>query len=473
MFDKFTDRARKAMQLANSEARRLRHEYLGAEHILLGLLKEGSGVAAHVLKEFGISSLPDLRAHVDKYVMAGPEPYIIGPDDKLPHHPDATRVLHAAVDEALSLGDGYVGTEHILLGLLRETDGIVSHVMADMGLKADPVRQATLTLLGRESFGTEQVPCEICGRPSSPVDRRCDSCWEVEKRLASYIETPAGRANVEKMLGPCRTDSPLSIESGQKVYLLHYDEITRPGRCQKIVAVYSHKKSAHEAVLQICATPESRRAFFDTFGHPQPEDIRLANFWVEAFDLKRGEALLDDWFQGCDGKYHPGWDYEAVLRDNEVTVEWCHQMVNGEGEVSEMPPELCGWGLSWKHGVIDIGPVEEHIAREAAAVFVRLWQLGVSASMADKLMGSYIHHLELQACVRLTFLVEPVYDGADDRYLNHLTLTREKFCTRISLGSEAMQSKIFKTLRPEADEELIATFTRRKKTTTESVTKQQ
>ena|SRR5208283_3369210 len=114
MYEKFTDRARKVMQLANSEARRLQHEYIGAEHILLGLVKEGSGVASHVLKEFGIDNLPNLRAEIDKFIAPGPEPYTIGPDDKLPHHPDTTRVLYAAVAEAQSLFHEYVGTEHIL-----------------------------------------------------------------------------------------------------------------------------------------------------------------------------------------------------------------------------------------------------------------------------------------------------------------------------------------------------------------------
>ena len=203
MFDKFTDRARKVVQLANSEARRLRHEYLGAEHILLGLVKEGSGVAAYVLKDYGVN-LPDLRAEIDKCIAAGPEPYTIGPDDKLPQHPDATRVLHAAVAEAQSLSHDYVGTEHILLGLLREQYGVVTHVMANLALKIDAVRQTVLDLLGypRHACGIEQVPCAVCGKPSSPVDCRCDNCWEVERRLASYTGNPAGRAWVEAMLHP-------------------------------------------------------------------------------------------------------------------------------------------------------------------------------------------------------------------------------------------------------------------------------
>jgi len=258
------------------------------------------------------------------------------------------------------------------------------------------------------------------------------------------------------------TDPPAipNVSDGSKVYLLHYDELTGPGRVQKIVAAHICKQTAHEAVLNICKTPESRRAFFDSFGWPQPHDIRPSNFWVEALPLKRGVPLLDDWYHGVDGKYHPGWDYEAVLRDNDVTVEWCHQMVDGEGTVSESPPELCGWGFSWKHGAIHVGRTTEKNARKAAALFVRLWQIGVSASFADKLMGCYINHLERQENESITFLVEQVFD-ADERYLSHLILTREGVCHQAQLGNVELQSKIIEKLAPGKDDEIIVTFTKR------------
>ena len=213
-------------------------------------------------------------------------------------------------------------------------------------------------------------------------------------------------------------------------------------------------------MLNICKTPESRRAFFDSFGWPQPTNIQPGNFWVEAFDLKRGIPLLDDWYHGVDGKYHPGWDYEAVLRDNEVTVEWCHQMVDGEGTVSESPPEFCGWGFSWKHGAIHVGRTTEKIARKASALFVRLWQLGVSASFADKLMDGYIVYLEREENASITFLVEPYMDGLD---LDFLTLTREGLCKNSKLGNSVVQEHIFDTLDPANDEEIIVTFTKRKR----------
>jgi len=418
MLEKFTDRARKVMQLANSEARRLQHEYLGAEHILLGLVKEGSGVAAYVLKDFGVT-LPDARAAIDKYITTGPEPYAIRPDDKLPHHPEVTRVLNSAVAEAKYLCHDYVGTEHILLGLLREQGGVVSDALADLGLEVGPVRQTTLDLLGHPAAKTA--------------------------------------ANEEDSLPTDPTAIP-NTSDGSKVYLLHYDELTAPGRVQKIVAVYICKQTAHEAVLNICKTPESRRAFFDSFGWPRPSDIQPGNFWVEEFPLKRGVPLLDDWYLGVDGHYHPGWNYEAVLRDNNVTVEWGHQCVDSDGNFSELPPELCGWGFSWKHGVIHVGRTTEKIARKAAATFVRLWQIGVSASFADKLMGCYINHLERQENASITFLVEPYMDGLD---LDYLTITREDVCKNSKLGNSVVQEHIFDTLAPGKDDEIIVTFTKR------------
>ncbi len=308
-------------------------------------------------------------------------------------------------------------------------------------------------------FDPETVPCEICGRASSPIDKRCDNCWEVERRLASYIKSPAGRAWVEALLNPSAPPS-----DGSKVYVIYYREEVVAGRAEKIAAIYNDKAAAHARVVEICATPESRRAFFDTFGWPQPASICIDNFTVEAYPLKRGAALLDDWHRTEDGKYHPGWDHEAVLRDNEVTVTWDHQMVDGEGTVSETPPELCGWGLSWKYGCIHIGQTTKTIARKAAAVFVRLWQMGVAASFADKLMNGYIHHLELQENKRLTFLAEIARNP--NGVFSGILLTREGMFERASLDHWVTQMRIAKALEPvptPADEEVIVTFTKRKK----------
>ena len=144
MFERFTDRARKVMALANQEAQRFNHEYIGTEHILLGLVKEGSGVGANVLKNLDVD-LRKVRLEVEKLVKSGPDMVTMG---KLPQTPRAKKVIEYAIEEARSLNHNYVGTEHLLLGLLREHDGVAAQVLMNLGLKLEEVREEVLNLLG-------------------------------------------------------------------------------------------------------------------------------------------------------------------------------------------------------------------------------------------------------------------------------------------------------------------------------------
>ncbi|MEE2720059.1 MAG: ATP-dependent Clp protease ATP-binding subunit [Planctomycetota bacterium] len=144
MFERLTDRARKVMALANQEAQRFNHEYIGTEHILLGLVKEGSGVGANVLKNLDID-LRKVRLEVEKLVKSGPEMVTMG---KLPQTPRAKKVLEYAIEEARNLNHNYVGTEHLLLGLLREQDGVAAQVLMNLGVKLEEVREEVLNLLG-------------------------------------------------------------------------------------------------------------------------------------------------------------------------------------------------------------------------------------------------------------------------------------------------------------------------------------
>ncbi len=144
MYERFTDRARKVMQLANQEAQRFNHEYIGTEHILLGLVKEGSGVAANVLKNLDVD-LRKIRLEVEKLVQSGPEMVTIG---KLPQTPRAKKVIEYSMEEARNLNHNYVGTEHILLGLLREQEGVAAQVLMNLGMKLEDVREEVLNLLG-------------------------------------------------------------------------------------------------------------------------------------------------------------------------------------------------------------------------------------------------------------------------------------------------------------------------------------
>jgi len=163
MFERFTDRARKVMALANQEAQRFNHEYIGTEHILLGLVKEGSGVGANVLKNLGVD-LRKVRLEVEKLVKAGPEMVTMG---KLPQTPRAKKVIEYAIDEARSLNHNYVGTEHLLLGLLREHDGVAAQVLRNLGLKLEEVREEVLNLLGASSEGDDEAAAMAGGAPGA------------------------------------------------------------------------------------------------------------------------------------------------------------------------------------------------------------------------------------------------------------------------------------------------------------------
>jgi len=165
MFERFTDRARKVMALANQEAQRFNHDVIGTEHILLGLVKEGSGVGATVLKNLDVD-IKKLRLEIEKHVKSGPDMVTMG---KLPQSPRAKKVIEYAIEEARALNHNYVGTEHILLGILRESEGIAAQVLLDLGLKLEDVRQEVLNLLGA---GMEGGPAALGMKVGPAIGRR-------------------------------------------------------------------------------------------------------------------------------------------------------------------------------------------------------------------------------------------------------------------------------------------------------------
>jgi len=145
-WSKFTENARKVISLANLECQRFNHDFVGTEHILLGLIKVGTGAAAHVLHNLNIE-YKTVRLEVEKLVAPGPETVTMG---QIHFTPRAKKVLELAVEEAHALGHNYVGTEHLLLGLLREQDGVAARALTNLGLKLDRVRQEVLNLVGAD-----------------------------------------------------------------------------------------------------------------------------------------------------------------------------------------------------------------------------------------------------------------------------------------------------------------------------------
>jgi len=169
MFEKFTDRARKVINLARQEAERLGHEFIGTEHILLGLVKEGSGVAANVLENLDVD-LEKVRIEVEKYVSTPGE--TMSAASSLPFTPKAKKVLELAMEEARNLEHNYIGTEHLLLGLLRESEGMAAQVLLNLGVKLEDVRAEVMELLGAEPAAEPQAgegPAAQTGESPTPA----------------------------------------------------------------------------------------------------------------------------------------------------------------------------------------------------------------------------------------------------------------------------------------------------------------
>ena len=201
MYGRFTDRARKVMQLADQEAQRFNHEYIGTEHILLGLIKEGSGVAANVLKNLDVDPRK-IRLEVEKLVLSGPGMLIMG---KLPQTPRAKKVIEYSMEEARNLNHNYVGTEHILLGLLREDGGVAAKILMNVGLNLGRVREEVRRLHG----GAASSEAPAVGAAAQRVDEgeppaECPKCGHrhVVRVLRDFIhlfgnderDVEAGRA---------------------------------------------------------------------------------------------------------------------------------------------------------------------------------------------------------------------------------------------------------------------------------------
>ena len=147
-FDKFTERARKVLQLAQEEAQRFNHNYIGTEHLLLGLLRVEEGMAARVLGSLEIN-VEKVRDEVAQIVGVGEETSA----GQIPFTPRAKKVLELALREALAIGHNYIGTEHILLGLVRENEGVAARILLDLGADAERVRDEILNVLGPIGVG--------------------------------------------------------------------------------------------------------------------------------------------------------------------------------------------------------------------------------------------------------------------------------------------------------------------------------
>ena len=180
MFERFTDRARRVVVLAQEEARVLNHNYIGTEHVLLGLIREGEGVAAKALESLGISQ-EAVRQQVEEIIGQGQQ----APSGHIPFTPRAKKVLELSLREALQLGHNYIGTEHILLGLIREGEGVAAQVLVKLGADLNRVRQQVNQLLA----GYQGKEPAAAGAPPESARRPPRWC-----STSSAATSPSGRA---------------------------------------------------------------------------------------------------------------------------------------------------------------------------------------------------------------------------------------------------------------------------------------
>jgi ATP-dependent Clp protease ATP-binding subunit ClpC len=207
MFNRFTERARKVIILAKEEARRFNHDYIGTEHILLGLIREGEGVAATVLQKLGLS-LENIRLEIEKLVQPGPTTQIIG---DIPFTPRAKKALELSAEEARSLGHNYIGTEHLLLGLIREGEGIASQVLLNLGLDLNTVRNEVMELLGSGLPGLGPGPQPKTKTPALDAFGRDLTSLARENKLDPVIDRQPEIERVIQILSRRTKNNPVLL----------------------------------------------------------------------------------------------------------------------------------------------------------------------------------------------------------------------------------------------------------------------
>jgi ATP-dependent Clp protease ATP-binding subunit ClpC len=206
VFERFTDRARQVVVLAQEEARMFNHNYIGTEHILIGLIREDGGVAAKGLKSLGIS-VDAVRQQVEGIIGIGEQE----PSGHIPFTPRAKKVLELSLRESMQLGDGYIGTEHILLGLIREGDGVAAQVLVQLGVDLNLVRQQVIQRMHGFQGEDEAGSVRAVQRPG--LLGRIDA---IERRLSVVEQRIGARPDLHELdqqIAQVRRDKQAAIDS--------------------------------------------------------------------------------------------------------------------------------------------------------------------------------------------------------------------------------------------------------------------
>jgi ATP-dependent Clp protease ATP-binding subunit ClpA len=255
MFQRFTDRARRVVVLAQEEASRLDHNYIGTEHLLLGLISEGEGVAAAALKSLGISLAP-VRQQVEEIIGRGQE----APQGHIPFTPRAKKVLELSLRESQQLGHNYIGTEHILLGLIREGDGVAAQVLVRLGADRNRVRQQVIQLLHGRTAEEPGPGAEI--RPEMAGQRA--GIGPDTSDLDEQIE--AARAEKQAAIDAQDFEQAVALRDREKHLLA-----AKAARQEQWAAGHPAKPDLAEQSRQLAAEVERLRALLRQHGI-DPED---------------------------------------------------------------------------------------------------------------------------------------------------------------------------------------------------------
>ena len=257
MFERFTDRARRVVVLAQEEARLLDHNYIGTEHLLLGLIREGEGVAAKALESLDIS-LETVRQQVEETIGQGEQ----APSGHIPFTPRAKKVLELSLREAMQLGHNYIGTEHILLGLIREGEGVAAQVLIGLGADLNRVRQQAIQMLHRSAARVVTGTAGVFESRLSAVEQ-----WVGMAPDTADLDRQIEQADSERREAVAARDyeRAASLRARQRELL---DE--RASRRQQWVPEHPDLPSLAEKVRQLSEEIEQLRALLREQG-PQPE----------------------------------------------------------------------------------------------------------------------------------------------------------------------------------------------------------
>ena len=274
MFERFTDQARRVVKLAHDEAERLDHNYIGTEHILLGLIRERDGVAARALEPLGIS-LDAVRQQIEEMIGRGQQ----APSGHIPFTPRAKKVLELSLREALQLGANYIGTEHILLALVREGDGVAAQALMVLGADLNRVRQQVIRLLhgqqakgpvaARSAAGEQTVPPGI----RTLLDEAEARLAAVEQRVGSGPDT----SDLDEQIDRTRLErhSAASVQRYEEAALLRDQEnellASRAARLEQWAAAHPALPDLAERVQQLSDEVERLSALLRQHGI-DPED---------------------------------------------------------------------------------------------------------------------------------------------------------------------------------------------------------